>query len=57
MLAGQCDDCPGHCVFIVPLGGLVALCAAGLIHQLARLTLTRSALLGMLHSDPTTLRA
>jgi hypothetical protein len=54
---GQRDDRPGQCVFVVPLGGLVALRATWLVDQMARMTLTRSALPRMLHSRTPTLRA
>jgi hypothetical protein len=54
---GQCNDGPGQCVFVVPLCGLVALRAAWLINQLARMALTRSAPLCMLYIGTPTLRA
>jgi hypothetical protein len=57
ILAGQRNDGPGQRVFVVPLCGLIALRAAWLINQLARMALTRSALLCMLHSGTPTLRA
>ena len=41
ILAGQRDDGPGQRVFVVPLCGLVALRAAWLMNQLARMTLTK----------------
>ncbi len=53
----QGDDRPGQCVFVVPLCGLVALRATWLVNQVARTTLTRSALSCMFHSDTPTLRA
>jgi hypothetical protein len=45
ILAGQRDNGPGQCIFIVTLCRLVALCAAWLIHQLARSPLTDAMLL------------
>ena len=57
ILAGQRNDGPGQRVFVVPLRGLVALRAAWLIHQLARMTLTRPLLFCMFHSDAPPLRA
>src|SRR5690348_7684371 len=57
ILAGQRDDSPGQRVFVVPLGGLVALRATRLVNQLARMTLTCPLLLGMLHSGTAPLRA
>jgi len=51
VLGGQRDDSPGQRVFVVPLCGLVALRAAWLMNQLARMTLTRPTLLCMLQSD------
>ncbi len=57
ILAGQRDDGPGQRVFVVPLRGLVALRAAWLINQLARMTLTRPLLFCIFHSDAPPLRA
>lgn len=57
ILSGQCNDGPGQRVFVVPLRGPVALRAAWLVNQLARMTLTRPLLLGMLHSSTAPLRA
>ena len=37
---GKLDHCPGQCIFVITLRRLVALCAAWLIHQLARSSLT-----------------
>jgi hypothetical protein len=54
---GQDDDGPGQRVFIVPLCRLVALRAARLMNQLARMALTHTALLRMLHSGTPPLRA
>ena len=54
---GQREDSPGQRVFIVPLRRLVALRAAWLIHQLARMTLTCPVLPGMLHSGSPPIRA
>jgi hypothetical protein len=56
-LAGQRNDGPGQCVFVVPLCGLVALRATWLMEKVARATLTRSALPCMLHSGSPALRA
>jgi len=44
ILAGQLDNGPGQCIFIVTLCRLVALRAAWLIHQLARSPLTNAML-------------
>jgi len=57
ILIGQRDDSPGQRVFIVPLCRLVALRAAWLMNQLARMALTYAALLRMLHSCTPPLRA
>jgi len=57
ILTGQCDDGPGQCVFIVPLYRLVALRAARLVNQLARMTLTCPLLRGMFYSGTAPLRA
>src|SRR5277367_5285702 len=57
ILAGQRDDGPGQRVFVVPLCRLIALRAAWLMNQLARMSLTRSALLCMFHSGTPPLRA
>jgi hypothetical protein len=55
--AGQCDDGPGQRVLVVPLPRLVALRAAWLVIQLARMTLARPPLYGMLHSGTALVRA
>ena len=47
----------GQRVLVVPLRGLIALRAAWLVHQLARMTLTRPLLLGVFYSDTAPLRA
>ena len=57
ILAGQRDDGPGQRVLVVPLRGLIALRAAWLVHQLARMTLARPLLLGVFYSDTAPLRA
>jgi len=57
ILAGQRDDGPGQRVLVVPLGGLIALRAAWLVYQPARMTLTRPLLPGVFHSDTAPLRA
>ena len=57
ILAGQCDDGPGQRIFVVPLCRLVALRAAWLVNQLARMTLTCPLLPGMFHSSTAPLRA
>ena len=51
ILSGQCDDGPGQRVFVVPLCRLIALRAAWLVNQLARMTLTCPLLSCMLHSS------
>jgi len=57
ILAGQCDDGPGQRVLVVPLRRLIALRAAWLVNQLARMTLARPAFHGMRHSGTPPLRA
>src|SRR5579875_1631226 len=57
ILAGQCNDGPGQRVLVIPLRRLVALRAAWLVNQLARMTLARPALHGMRHSGTPPLRA
>ena len=57
LLAGQCNDGPGQRVLVIPLRRLVALHAAWLMNQLARMTLARPALHGMRHSGSQPLRA
>lgn len=57
VLSCQRDDRPGQRVFVVTLCGLIALRAARLVYQLARMTLTCPTLLCMLHSDTAPLRA
>jgi hypothetical protein len=57
ILAGQRDDGPGQRIFVVPLCRLVALRAAWLMNQLARMSLTRSALLCTFYSGTPPLRA
>ena len=57
ILSGQCEDGPGQRVFVVPLCRLVALRAAWLVNQLARMTLARPLLPCMFHSDTAPIRA
>ena len=57
ILAGQRDDGPGQCIFVVTLCRLVALRATWLIDQLARMSLTHSMLTGMAHRTTPPLRA
>jgi hypothetical protein len=57
ILAGQRNDGPGQRVFVVSLRGLIALRAAWLMNQLARMTLTRPMLFCMLYSGTAPLRA
>src|SRR5271169_6038951 len=57
ILAGQRDDGPGQCIFVVTLCRLVALRAAWLLHQLARMSLAHSTLTGMAHRTTPSLRA
>ena len=57
ILASKRYDRPGQCVFVVALGRLIALRAAWLTDQPARMTLTRSELLRMLHRATTPIRA
>jgi hypothetical protein len=58
ILAGQLDNGPGQCIFIVTLCRLVALRAPWLIHQLARSPLTDAMLfLRMAHRTTPPFRA
>jgi hypothetical protein len=57
ILSGQCDDGPGQRVFVVPLCWLVALRAAWLVNQLARMTLTCPLLPGVFYSGTAPIRA
>src|SRR5277367_4024001 len=44
IFTGQLKNGPGQCIFVLTLCRLVALCAAWLIHQLARTPLTHAML-------------
>ena len=57
ILASQHYDGPGQRVLVVPLCELVALRAAWLVNQLARMTLTRPLLPGVFYSGTAPLRA
>ncbi len=50
-------DGPGQRILVVPLRRLIALRAAWLVNQLARMTLARPAFHGMRHSGTPSLRA
>ena len=56
-LSGQGDDGPGQSIFVVSLRWLVALRAALLIHELARMSLAHSMLTGIAHRTPPSFRA
>lgn len=57
ILVSQRNDGPGQRVFIVPLCRVVAMRAAWLMDQLARMALTHTALLCSFHSGTPPLRA
>ena len=57
ILAGKFDHCPGECILVFALCRLVALRAAWLIHQPARMSLTHPMLTRMAHRTTPSFRA
>jgi len=57
VLAGEFNDGPGQRIFVIAQRRLIALRAAWLIHQLARMSLTRATLLRVLYCATAPLRA
>ena len=57
ILAGQCDDCSGQCIFVVTLCRPEALRASWLFHQPARTPFTHPMPEGTAHRTPPSFRA